>query len=46
MALEAAIEYELSLTTSIMIGSSMVDEDFGKECGVALYYDANEWNSL
>lgn len=41
MAYEAALEYELDLSNSIMFGNYITDEQFAENAGINEYYDIN-----
>lgn len=42
MAFEAALEYELDMVNSIMIGDMDSDKTFATNSGIGTYYDVNE----
>ena len=46
MGFEAAVDYELSLSNSIMLGDFASDEGFAKECGMAIYHDIDSIKSI
>ena len=46
IAYEAALDYELDLGNSIMVGDMVTDREFAKNAGIGTYYDVLDLPSL